>query len=129
MRPPICDKTAPPHLENPGSSRSHVQERGGGWVYHGTWDTHPLDTWWPSLETYPSNHPPPPWTNTCENITFLQLRLRAVTITIQFHAIGGSKGDARDVPPLGVQILSFSCSFCQKKLQNNRNSGVGAPPS
>ena len=30
--------------------------------------------------------------------------------------------------PLGVQILSFSCSFRPKKLQNNPNLGVGAPP-
>ena len=27
-------------------------------------------------------------------------------------SIGGSKGSARDFPP-GVQIISFSCSFCQ----------------
>ena len=31
------------------------------------------------------------------------------------QSIGGSKGGARDArPPLGVQILSFSCSFWQK---------------
>ena len=24
MRPPICDKTAPPHLENPGSATGHT---------------------------------------------------------------------------------------------------------
>ena len=27
------------------------------------------------------------------------------------HTIGGSRGGARDAPPLWVQILSFSCSF------------------
>ena len=30
------------------------------------------------------------------------------------RSIGGSKGGARDVPPLGVQILSSSCTFRQK---------------
>ena len=42
---------------------------------------------------------------------------------------GGSKGGARDArPPLGVQILSFSCSFWPKKLVSTPNLGVGAPP-
>ena len=36
-------------------------------------------------------------------------------ISLHIHSIGGSKGGARDTrPPLGVQILSFSCSFRQK---------------
>ena len=36
-------------------------------------------------------------------------------ITENYMSIGGSKGGARDArPPLGVQILSFSCSFWQK---------------
>ena len=39
--------------------------------------------------------------------------------------IGGSKG-VLGTPP-GVQILSFLCSFRQKKLQNNPDMGVGAP--
>ena len=30
---------------------------------------------------------------------------------------------------MGVQILSFSCSFLQKILQNNTNLGVGVPTS
>ena len=38
--------------------------------------------------------------------------------------------DLRGAPgtPPGVQILSFSCSFRQKNLQNNPNLGIGAPP-
>ena len=43
--------------------------------------------------------------------------------------IGGSRGGAPETrAPLGVQILSFSCSFRQKNLQNNPNLGVVAPP-
>ena len=38
------------------------------------------------------------------------------------------EGGARDAPSLGVQILSFSCSFRQKNLQNNPNLGISAPP-
>ena len=45
--------------------------------------------------------------------------------TLYSTVIGGSKGRGH-VP--GVQILSFSCSFRQKNLQNNHNLGVGAPP-
>ena len=44
--------------------------------------------------------------------------------------IGGSKGGARDVRPLlGVQILSFSCSFWQKYGKIIAFLGVGAPSS
>ena len=44
---------------------------------------------------------------------------------------GGSKGGARDTPPLWPKISSFSCSF-REKLINNRlapPSGVNAPSS
>ena len=41
--------------------------------------------------------------------------------------IGGSKGGARDASPLGVQILSFSCSFWQKNWKIIALLGVGAP--
>ena len=27
MRPPICDKTAPPHLENPGSATEEEEDK------------------------------------------------------------------------------------------------------
>ena len=39
--------------------------------------------------------------------------------------IGGSKGgrQGRAPPPGGVQILSFSCSFREKKLKNNSTFG------
>ena len=30
MRPPICDKTAPPHLENPGSATGTARFCGSG---------------------------------------------------------------------------------------------------
>ena len=36
--------------------------------------------------------------------------------------IGGSKGGARDARPLGVQILSFSCSFRQKNCKTRMHS-------
>ena len=43
-----------------------------------------------------------------------------------------SVADLRGAPgtraPLGVQILSFSCSFRPKKLVSTPNLGVGAPP-
>ena len=39
------------------------------------------------------------------------------------------RGRQGRAPPLGVQILSFSCSFWQKKLKNNSTLGVGAPHS
>ena len=38
------------------------------------------------------------------------------------------KGGARDAPP-GVKILSFSCSFGQKKLKNNSTFGSCRTPS
>ena len=41
--------------------------------------------------------------------------------------IGGSNGVPGTRTPLGLQILSFSCSFRQKNLQKNSNLGVGAP--
>ena len=52
---------------------------------------------------------------------FLVIESKHTLTVIHFHLfqiniiyIGGSKGGARDArPPLGVQILSFSCSFRQ----------------
>ena len=44
-------------------------------------------------------------------------------------SIGGSKngGTRYARSPFGIQIVSFSCSFRQKNLQNNPTLGVGAP--
>ena len=44
----------------------------------------------------------------------IPVALLNVRPSISFSNIGGSKGDTRDAPLLGVQILSFSCSFGQK---------------
>ena len=46
------------------------------------------------------------------------------------YCIGGSKGGGRQgrAPPLGVQILSFSCSFRQKNWKIIVLLGVGASP-
>ena len=53
------------------------------WIYPPPGHNHPLSegTWYQrySLErTRDQRYPPTPWTNTCENITFPQLRWRAV---------------------------------------------------
>ena len=49
-----------------------------------------------------------------------RVRVKWVVVTpedfVPVEDIGGSKGDARDVHPLGVQLLLFSYSFRQKKL-------------
>ena len=37
------------------------------------------------------------------------------------------RGDVRDASPPGVQILSFLCSFRQKRLVSIPTLGVGAP--
>ena len=46
------------------------------------------------------------------------IRARADNKNYTFH--WRIQGGARDAYPLGVQILSFSCSFRQKKWINNR---------
>ena len=55
----------------------------------------------------------------------MQLKIGQVECKSLAESNGGRQG--RGSPP-GVQILSFSCSFQQKKLQNNPNLGVGATP-
>ena len=55
-----------------------------------------------------------PWWMSTEPIQSLR--------TVQ--SIGGSKGGRQErAPPWGAQILSFSCSFRQKKLKSNRTFG------
>ena len=67
---------------------------------------------------------------TCPHLT---VKIRAKLTSFQMQEcesgiIGGSKGAPfTRAPAWGVQILSFSCSFRQKNLQNNTNLEVGAP--
>ena len=58
MRPPICDKTAPPHLENPGSATGHVP------AMHSGRPTTVL----PQMSTVQKDR----MTDACENITLPQ---------------------------------------------------------
>ena len=48
--------------------------------------------------------------------------------TLMIHCIGGSKGGARDAPPMGVPILSFSCSFRQKIENDSTFRSWRTPP-
>ena len=41
--------------------------------------------------------------------------------------IGGSKGGARDYAPHGVEIILFSCSVLQKKLDDSPHFRHAAP--
>ena len=62
------------------------------------------------------------------SITQILLRLnlqRSTEISVSCHNHWRIQEGAGDAPQ--VKILSFSCSFRQKKLQNNPTLGVGAP--
>ena len=61
-----------------------------------------------------------------ESVKHFQWRIRDFTRDAKPN--GGSKGSARDACPPGVQILSFSCSFRQKKLKNKSTFGSWRNP-
>ena len=82
---------------------------GGGMVYQGgayTWKVHPLEGTLP-VQASSGHH-----------------RSR------RYASIGGSRGGVRDTrPPLGVQILSISCSFRENLACSRPPWRVHAPPS
>ena len=87
----------------------------------------PLETWDLTVQAFPLGHGTSLYRPPARGIWWRSLEICSNLFTLALADLGGGVRDAR--PPLGVQILSISCSFRENLACSRPPWRVHAPPS